>query len=214
MEITHLGHSSFKIRGKSVTVVTDPYDPQMLGIKFPKVEADVVTISHKHGDHNFPDGVAGAPLIISGPGEYEIKGAKIIGVSTYHDNVSGSQRGKNTVYRIFLDGVSLVHCGDLGHKFDDTQLELLDGANILLIPVGGFYTIDAAIASEVVSQVDPNIIIPMHYHKPTLSAENFGKLSGVDVFLKQMGKEGIVPQPKLTVSKDRLPAEPMVVVLE
>lgn len=214
MEITHLGHASFKIRGKNVNLVTDPFDPQMLGLKFPKIEVDVVTISHDHGDHNFISAVEGIPVIISGPGEYEVKGAKVIGVSTYHDGQQGKERGKNTVYRILIDGVSIVHCGDLGHKFDDSQLEIVSGANILMIPVGGFYTIDAAIASEVVSQIDPDIIIPMHYSTSAMNKEIASKLAGVDIFLKQMGKEGIVPQPKLAITKEKLPPEPMVVVLE
>ncbi len=214
MEITHLGHSSFKIKGKSAVVVTDPYNSQMVGIKFPKTEADVITISHNHQDHNSTEAVDGIPVVISGPGEYEVKGVKILGISVFHDNSNGSERGKNTVYRINIDGVSIVHCGDLGHKFNDSQLEMLNGANILLIPTGGFYTIDAQIACEVVSQIDPNIIIPMHYNSPNLNQENFGKLAGVDAFLKQMGKEGLVPQPKLVITKDKLPEEPMVVVLE
>lgn len=214
MEITHLGHASFKIRGKTTTIVTDPFDPAMLGIKFPKVEADVVTISHSHKDHNCPKEVGGTPIIISGPGEYEVKGVKIIGVPTFHDNSNGSQRGKNTVYRIYVDGISVVHCGDLGHKLDDSELEMLDGANILMIPVGGFYTIDAPVAAAVASQMDPNIIIPMHYNSPNLDQKTFSKLTDVGVFLKEMGKEGIVPQPKLTITKDKLPVEPMVVVLE
>lgn len=214
MEITHLGHASFKIRGKNVILVTDPFDPDFIGIKFPKTEADVVTISHDHGDHNFKSVIPGTPIIISGPGEYEVKGAKIIGVSTYHDSQNGRERGKNTVYRILIDGVSIVHCGDLGHKFDDSQLEIVSGANILMIPVGGFYTIDASLASEVVSQIDPDIIIPMHYSASGLNKEIASKLMGVDIFLKQMGKEGIAPQPKLVVTKDKLPPEPMVVVLE
>lgn len=214
MEITHLGHASFKIKGKNVTIVTDPFNPQMMGIKFPKVEADIVTISHNHEDHNFLGIVDGQPIIVNGPGEYEIKGVKIIGVAAYHDSSKGSQRGKNTVYRILVDGISIVHCGDLGHKLDDNQLEMLEGANILMIPVGGFYTIDASVASEVVSQINPTIIIPMHYNTPGLDQKIFSKMTGVETFLKEMGKESIVPQPKLVVTKDKLPAEPMVVILE
>lgn len=214
MEITHLGHSSFKIRSKSATVVTDPFSSQFLGIKFPKTEADVITISHSHSDHNFKEAVEGTPVIIAGSGEYEVKGIKIVGVSTFHDNSRGSQRGKNTVYRITVDNVAIVHCGDLGHKLDDRELEILEGANILMIPTGGFYTIDAPTACEVVSQLSPNIIIPMHYKTATLNKDIASKLSEVGVFLKEMGKEGITPQPKLVVTKDKLPVEPMVVVLE
>lgn len=214
MEITYFGHSSFKLRGKQAVVVTDPFNPDFIGLKFPKTEADAVTVSHEHEDHNFISLVEGTPIIISGPGEYEVKGVKITGVSAYHDGEKGAQRGKNTVYRIQMDGITLAHCGDLGHKFDDGQLEELAGANILMVPVGGFYTIDASVASEVVSQIDPDIIIPMHYFRPNLKSQIAEKLAGVDVFLKQMGKEGIVPLPKLSITKDKLPPEPMVVVLE
>lgn len=214
MEITHLGHAAFKIKGKNVTIVTDPFNPQMLGIKFPKVEADVVTISHGHEDHNFKSMLPGQPIIVNGPGEYEIKGVKIIGVAAYHDSSKGSERGKNTIYRILVDGVSIVHCGDLGHKLDDNQLEMLEGANILMIPVGGFYTIDGRQASEVVSQINPTIVIPMHYNTPNLDQKIFSKLTDAGPFLKEMGKEGIAPLPKLVVTKDKLPVEPMVVVLE
>lgn len=214
MEITHLGHSSFKIRGKQVTIVTDPYNSQMIGLKFPKVDADVVTISHEHGDHNFISAINGTPQVLAGPGEYEIRGAKIMGVASFHDSSGGSVRGKNTVYRINVDGVSIVHCGDLGHKFDDIQLETVSGANILMIPVGGFYTIDASVACEVVSQISPDIIIPMHYKVSELKSDIADKLTGVDVFLKQMGKEEIVAQPKLTITRDKLPSEPTVVVLQ
>lgn len=214
MEITYLGHASFKIKGKNVTIVTDPFNPSFVGIKFPKVEADVVTISHGHEDHNFKSVVEGHPIIVSGPGEYEIKGVKIVGVAAYHDISKGSERGKNTIYRILVDGVSIVHCGDLGHKLDDGQVEMLEGSNILMIPVGGFYTIDGAVASEVVSQINPTIIIPMHYNIPSLDQKNFSKLADIGPFLKEMGKESIVAQAKLVVTKDKLPVEPMVVVLE
>lgn len=214
MEIIHLGHSSFKIKGKSATVVTDPFESEMLGIKFPQTYADIITISHDHQDHNNIAGVDGTPVVLSGPGEYEVKGVKILGISVFHDNSSGSERGKNTIYRINFEGITIVHCGDLGHKFSDLQVEMMDGANILLVPTGGFYTINAQVACEVVSQINPNIIIPMHYNSPNLNQENFGKLDGVDAFLKQMGKEGLLPQPKLVITKDKLPEEPLIVVLE
>lgn len=214
MEITRLGHSSFKFQSRQGKVVTDPFSPEMTGLKFPKVEADIITISHLHPDHNQIQLVGGTPLVITGPGEYEAKGIKIIGVATFHDNNKGVDRGKNTVYRIEMDGVSLVHCGDLGHKFDDKQLEILDGVDVLLVPVGGIYTIDAKSASEVVSQIEPKIIIPMHYNSSELNQKNLSALAPLDNFLKEMGKEGIIPVPRLVVSKDKLPLEPTVVVLE
>lgn len=214
MDITYLGHSSFKLRGKSATLVTDPFNPEMLGLKFPVVAADIVTISHNHADHNYFTAVGGVPVIVSGPGEYEVKGVNIIGVSTYHDNSNGRERGKNTVYRINMDGISLVHCGDLGHKLSDKDKEIFSGCDVLMIPVGGFYTITVKDASEIVTQLEPGIVIPMHYKLPSTKQKIGENLAEVGVFLKEMGKEGIQSQPKLNITKDKLPPEMTVVVLE
>lgn len=214
MEINFLGHASFRIKGKTATAVTDPYDPQMLGIKYPKVAADIVTISHEHHDHNYSLGVEGAEIIITGPGEYEVKGVKILGVATFHDAEKGQKRGKNTAYRIEMDRISIVHLGDLGHKLTDAQVDVLGNVDIVLIPVGGFYTINAEEATAVVSQLEPKIVIPMHYNRKDIDQSKFGQLGRVEEFLKEMGKENIVPQPKLSVTKEKLPAEPTIVVLE
>lgn len=214
MEITHIGHSSFKLKGKAAVLITDPFDPDFVGLKFPKVEADVVTISHQHDDHSFSQGVDVSSIVIAGPGEYEVKGIKIIGVSSFHDNNKGLERGQNTIYRIEMDGISLVHLGDLGHKLDEKSLEILDGVDIAIIPVGGYYTITPQIAVEIISQLEPKIVIPMHYATSNLREDLVSKLSGVDMFLKEIGKEGIQPIPKLGITKDRLPAELTVVVLE
>lgn len=214
MEITHLGHASFKIRGRHVALITDPFNPEMTGLKFPKIAADIVTISHQHGDHNFLGRILDTPVIIAGPGEYEAKGVRIVGIATYHDAVKGSQRGKNTIYRIEMDGISLVHCGDLGHKLDDGQIDQLGDVDLLMIPVGGVYTISAKEATEVVHRLEPKIVIPMHYNTSGLSQSAFGELAEVSNFLKEMGKEGIKSQPKLVVSKEKLPAEITVIVLE
>ena len=214
MEITYLGHASFKLKAKSITVVTDPYGPLTLKSKFPEVVADVVTISHEHKDHSFATGVGGTPLIISGPGEYEIKGVRILGLKTYHDEKMGKERGKNTVYQIKIGGLSVVHCGDLGHKFSDSQIELLDEVDILIIPVGGKFTLAAKEAVEVIARLEPSIVIPMHYKTPSHSQEIFGELMDLATFLKEMGKEDIKPQAKLVISKDKLPVETTVVVLE
>lgn len=211
MEISYLGHSSFKLKCKDAILVTDPFDPEYIGLKFPKTTADIVTISHSHKDHSFMHNVDGNPLFIDGPGEYEVKGVKIMGVSTFHDKVHGAERGENTIYRIWMDGVSIVHCGDLGHKIEERLLELLDGVDVIMVPVGGMYTIDASTASEVASQLESKIIIPMHYNVPGLKVTG---LTDVSVFLKHLGKENIIPIPKLTISHDRLPTETQVVVLE
>lgn len=214
MDITYLGHSSFKLRGRNVTVVHDPYSED-IGLKFPKHTAsDIVTISHGHGDHNAVKNIEGTPFVINGPGEYEIAGVSIVGIPTYHDNEKGNKRGKNTIYRIEIDGISIVHLGDLGHVLSSEEIEELDGVDILLVPVGGTYTINAEEASAIVNEVEPAIVIPMHYNREGLNQKTFGTLTPVSVFLKEMGKEGITPQPKLSVTKDKLPEEMQVIVLQ
>jgi len=156
MIITWLGHSCFKIQDKltpeGVTIVTDPFD-KSVGLKVPRFEAQIVTISHDHSDHNNVSAIKGDPFVIKGAGEYEVKGVFIEGVEAYHDDQSGAQRGKNIIYRIDFDEMSVTHLGDLGHTLDSKQLEKLEGTDILLIPVGGNFTIGANKAVEVVSQI-------------------------------------------------------------
>jgi L-ascorbate metabolism protein UlaG (beta-lactamase superfamily) len=214
MEIYPLGHASFKIKGKAAVVVTDPYDSSMVGLKFPKVESvDIVTVSHQHQDHNATANISGSPFVISGPGEYEVKGVTVVGTQTFHDSSAGSERGRNTVYTITMDALRLCHLGDLGHKLSDEQLAKVGDVDILFIPTGGFYTISAKTAAEVVAQLAPLVVIPMHYKRNGLSAD-FSALEPVENFLKEMGAEGVQPQPKLVISKDKLPETTTVVVLE
>jgi len=209
MDILPFGHASFKLRGKQATVVTDPYEGDGVHIKFPKhVEADILTISHNHRDHNATELVGGSPFIVRGPGEYEIKGISIIGISSFHDTEEGKTRGLNTMYRIEIDGVKIAHLGDVGHVLSSVQVDLLDGIDVLMIPVGGMYTVDAEKASQIVSDIEPRIVIPMH------DARSNKELAPLDAFLKLLGKEGVLPVPKLTVSKDKLPPEMQVVILE
>jgi len=211
MEIQSLGHSSFRIKGKKVIIVTDPYRDE-IGLKMPKVSADIVTVSHQHHDHNNVAAVGRTarrePFIISGPGEYEILGVAIFGLASFHDAEKGAKRGKNTIYIFSLDGLRLVHLGDLGHKLDEGQLEEVNGTDILFVPVGGVYTIGPRLAAEVVGQIQPKIVIPMHYQVPGLSFQ----LAPVDDFLKEMGVE-VKPVEKLVISPDKLPEEREVVVL-
>lgn len=209
MEIHPLGHSSFRLRGKQATVVTDPYDAKDMLVKFPKhIDADVVTVSHDHGDHNAVGLVGGSPYIIKGPGEYEIKGISIIGVSSFHDEQEGKDRGRNTMYRIEIDNVKIAHLGDIGHVLSSAQLDAMDGVDVLLVPVGGMYTVDAEKAAQIISDMEPKIVIPMH------DARSNKDLAPLDAFLKKMNKAEVVPVPKLTVSRDKLPAVMEVVVLE
>lgn len=215
MEITALGLSSFKLRGKQATVVTDPFDSKAVGLKFPKnVEADVITVSHDHPDHNEISAVGGKPFVIAGPGEYEIKGVMVIGVATFHDENQGADRGKNTIYRIEIDGVKVGHLGDLGHVLSSAQVDSLNGVDVLFVPVGGVYSLDPVKAAQVISDLEPHIVIPMHYNVEGLDVKTYGALSPVSTFLKQMNKETVVPVSKLSVSKDKFAPEMQVVVLE
>jgi L-ascorbate metabolism protein UlaG (beta-lactamase superfamily) len=210
MEITYLGHASFRIKGKGVSLVTDPFSPEDTGLKFPKVEAQIVTISHQHQDHNQASLVGGQPQVFEGPGEYEASGVKILGIATSHDNLKGLKRGKNTVFQIKIDNLTLVHLGDLGHKLETKDIEALNGVDILFVPVGGVFTVDAKGAAEVVAQLEPRIVIPMHYQSAKLTFD----LEPVEKFLKEMGKEEIRAQEKLAITKDKLPEEMEVVLLE
>lgn len=210
MDINWYGQACFKIKGKNASVILDPFSPEFTGLKLPKeLEANVVLVTHGHEDHNNAGVVEGSPLVVTGPGEYEKAGVSITGVSVFHDEEQGTQRGKNTIYHLLIDGINIVHLGDLGHVLQEEQPSQIDVTDILMIPVGGVYTIDAEAAAKVVAQFEPKVVIPMHYKIPGLKFE----LEGVEEFLKEMGAENIVPQPKLSITKDKLPEETTVVLL-
>lgn len=214
MEITYLGHSSFRIKGKKVTLITDPFESKSVGLKFPKMDADIITVSHGHSDHNAVEQIGGKPFVVESPGEYEILGVSIIGISTFHDSVKGKERGNNTIYSLELEGIHLAHLGDLGHTLTDKEIEQLGTVDILFIPVGGTYTITAKQASEIIPEIEPSIVIPMHFGREELHKETFSELTDLSTFLKTVGAEQIVPQPKLVVTKDKLPDQQQIVVLE
>ena len=209
MEITWLGHSCFRIKSNPITIIADPYSPD-LGYSLGKPAAQIVTVSHQHSGHSYVQGVGGEPRLVTGPGEYEIGGVLIMGVATFHDNEKGGERGKNTVYVMHIGEVSVCHLGDLGHVLTAEQVEELDNVDILLLPVGGVSTIDTSMAVEVVRQIDPKVVIPMHYKTEALNR----KLEPVDSFLKEIGAEQVVAQPKLSLTKSSLPITMQVVLLE
>src|SRR3989344_731525 len=213
MDITWLGHSSFRIKGKSVTVVTDPYSSSKLGFKFQKIEANIVTVSHDHDDHNQAGQVDGDPKVVKNPGEYEVKGVSIFGIPTYHDNKQGEERGQNTVFVIKIDSIIICHLGDLGHKLTEDQVGQIGNIDILMVPVGGNYTIDAEAAALVVASLEPKVVIPMHYNIPGMAPQLAEKLAPVEDFVKEMGIEP-VKDTKYSVMSDKLPTEVQVVVLE
>lgn len=208
MEIIYLGHSSFKLIGKSISVVTDPFESSRVGLNFQRVEADVVTISHDHSDHNAKGAVRGNPSCFDTPGEYEIKGAEIIGIDSFHDESQGTERGHNTIFVYEIDGIHICHLGDLGTGLLSEQLEKINGVDILLTPVGGVYTIDAKKATKVISDIEPKIVIPMHF-----KAGKMTELDSLDKFVSEIGK---TPKnlDRLKVQKKELPEEMEVVVLK
>jgi L-ascorbate metabolism protein UlaG (beta-lactamase superfamily) len=209
MDINWLGHSCFRIKGSHATVITDPYSPE-IGYSLGKVSANIVTLSHQHPGHCYAKGIGGSPKIVERPGEYEIGGVLIIGIGTFHDKEKGGSRGKNTAYLLEIDEVTVCHLGDLGHMLTDEQVEEIDDVDILLLPVGGVSTINAATAAAVVRQIEPKIVIPMHYQTPALKFE----LEPVDKFLKEIGAKQVEPLPKLSVSKSSLPASTQVILLD
>lgn len=216
VDIWFYGQACFKVKGKSATLVFDPYTPDFVGLSAPKLEADIVCISHDHQDHNNASAVRGTeegktPFVISGPGEYEKLGVNVVGVAAYHDDKEGAERGKNTIYMVTVDEVNIVHLGDIGQKkLTQEQVEALTLCDVLLIPTGGVYTIEARDAPDIISALEPKIIVPMHYKVEGLKFD----LAPISAFLSTMGKENSQVQSKLSVSREKLPEEPEVVVLE
>lgn len=183
VEIVALGHSAFKLIGKEISVICDPFADDFVGMKLPKLEANVVTISHEHPDHNNRAGVKGDFICFDSPGEYEIRGAEIIGIQSYHDENKGADRGLNTIFVFSIDDLQLCHLGDLGTELSSEQIERIDGVDVLFVPVGGKDTIDAKKAARVVADIGPKVVIPMHYGNAKLG------LDGVEHFLSEIGKE-------------------------
>ncbi len=216
MQIEWFGQACLKIQTKpgsngDVTVVFDPYDPK-IGLKMPKVTADILAITHNHDDHNYKEGVSGDYFLINGPGEYEVKQTFIYGVPGFHDDKNGAERGSVTMYLLESENLLLAHLGDLGQsELTASQLEQLEGVDILVIPVGGVYTIDAKKAVNIINQIEPRIVIPIHYQLPGLKLKE--KLDGVEKFLKEIGAKNTETTDKFKISKKDLPTEETKVVV-
>jgi len=210
MDITWFGQSAFRIKGKSAAIITDPFSADYTGLKRIKSSADIVTISHQHEDHNNSEVVEGSPFIVPGSGEYEVKGVRIQGIQTFHDSKLGKERGINTMYVIEVDGIFVLHCGDLGHELTAEQSDELPDIDIMLVPVGGVYTIDPEMAVKIIAQVEPKVVIPMHYKIPGLKFD----LGSLEEFIQVYGKKTVEPINKYTITKDKLPEDEELVVLE
>ncbi len=209
MVITWYGQACFKIQSGDLVIAVDPFDKE-IGFTPPRFRADVVMVTHAHHDHNNATALAGEPFAISGPGEYEVKGVNITGIETYHDMARGRERGLNTIYVIEVEGVRILHMGDFGEeKMRDGTLEAVGDVDILMIPVGGVYTIEGDAAARISRQVEPALVIPMHYKIPGLKVP----LQGPEQFLKEMGVKDPEREEKLTIKKKDIPEDGKITVV-
>lgn len=207
MQITWLGHACFLIETLSKTIITDPFSEEV-GYTIYNKEVDFATISHDHYDHNAVHTLKGKPKIINNLQEYHIDGISFKGISSYHDKEKGAQRGFNIIHKISAEGINVAHLGDLGHLLDKEHVEALGKVNILLVPVGGIFTIDAQEALRIVDQLQPSITIPMHYKTPHLSFQ----LAPVEDFISHC--EIVTKKPYLKVDKADLELDKKVILLD
>ncbi len=221
MNITWYGQACFRLSakggsasgGETTTVLIDPFSKK-IGLREPRVNDAIILVTHEHEDHNNVEDLpaqadAGKAFVIRGPGEYEKSGVQVVGISSFHDNVQGAERGLNTIYVIKLEDITLCHLGDLGqHELTGEQIEVIGNVDILLVPVGGVYTIDGKQAVGIVKQIEPKIIIPMHYKVSGLTVD----LEPATAFLKEIG---IKPEEVETfrINAKSLPQEEMKLVM-
>lgn len=207
MMIRWLGHACFYCEGEGVRLLTDPFDPQV-GYPLPDVEADLVTVSHDHYDHNAVSVLRGHPEVLRSPGVHRFRGLKVEGFPVFHDEAGGALRGRNTIFVWEMDGLRLCHLGDLGHLLDEATVKGIGRVDVLMVPVGGVYTIDAAGALKVVEQLQPRLILPMHYRTPHLSFE----LAPLEDFTRHF--ERVRREKTWEGTAESLPGEQEVVVLD
>ncbi|MGI8824521.1 MAG: MBL fold metallo-hydrolase [Chloroflexota bacterium] len=207
MEITYLGHSAFRLRGKDVSIVSDPFPPS-LGLAMGKPSANIVTVSHDSANHSYVKGVGGEPRVIDGPGEYEVSNVLIAGVATSMEPMTGPT---NTAYVLRFDDLAICHLGDAHDKLTNQQIEQIGDIHVLLIPVGGGKSLSPVQASDVVAQLEPQLIVPMHFR---LAGAEMDGLEPVDHFTREMGVKEFVPEAKLMVTKSSIGHETRVIVLE
>ncbi|HHY81358.1 MAG TPA: MBL fold metallo-hydrolase [Clostridiales bacterium] len=198
MKLKWFGHACFLITSsEGVRILTDPFDPSV-GYKVPEVEADIVTTSHDHHDHNYLKAVKGDFVHFSSPGSFNEKGINIKGISTYHDNEQGKKRGKNVVFVYEVDGLKVCHLGDLGHILSDEQINEIGPVDVLLLPVGGTYTIDYKQAAVLVNLMEPKLVIPMHFKTPAMKFP----IDNVDKFLANMSSVQSLGSQELVLDSD------------
>lgn len=197
MVISWYGQACFKIQSGDLVLAIDPYSKD-IGLTPPRFKTDILLVTHQHPDHNNVASIPEGAFVVEGPGEYEVKGVTVTGIPTFHDDAGGKERGMNTAFAIDMEGIRLLHLGDYGEtKPRPETIEAFGEIDILFVPVGGVYTIDAAEAAEVVNTIEPKIVIPMHYAIPDLKV----KLDPVATFLKEMGVKNGTAEDRLTIKK-------------
>ena len=213
MQIIWKGQSCFQITAQveknlNINLVLDPFSEE-IGLGTPKLEADILLITHSHSDHNNKKAVTSSKentgfFVIDGPGEYDLNGVFVQGISSWHDEKEGKERGNNTIFTMDVEDLRICHLGDIWQKeLTEKQVEEIGEVDILMIPVGGTYTVDAKGAAKIISQIEPKIVIPMHFQIPKLKV----KIDGVDDFLKVMGVKAEESQAKISIKKKDLPEE-------
>jgi len=206
--IKRLGHASFLLESAGIKLLTDPFNAE-IGYQLYKDNVDIVTVSHEHWDHNAVDTISGNPRVIRETGLSTIDGINILGISSFHDKKQGQERGNNIIFKISSENLDILHLGDLGHVLTDRQLLEVGNVDILLVPVGGRYTVDADAAYEIVEQLQPQIIIPMHFLTPDVSIK---ELAPVEAFTAKFPR--VIKKPFLEISKEALTSEARLIVLD
>lgn len=215
MKIAWYGQSCFKLivkanNGDKIIIFTDPFD-KSIGLTPPRGNANLITVSHDHYDHNNVKALSGDPFIVEGPGEYDVKGVFIKGVYSFHDGSKGSERGANTIYVIKTEELNICHLGDLGQaSLSSEQLDQIGDIDILMIPVGGVYTINGNEAVQIINQIEPKIVIPMHYKIPMLKE----KINSVNRFLEEIGTQKETTEELSIQRKDIVEEEMRVIVMK
>jgi len=208
VQIKWLGHACFLLTDQDgIKVLTDPFN-EGVGYPLPEVEADIVTVSHDHFDHNAVSILPGKPEVVRGPDGHKIGNLTFKGIVTFHDDAGGRERGENTVFVIEMDGLKVCHLGDLGHHLERKQVEEIGSPDLLMVPVGGTFTIDAKGAKQIVEDLKPRLVIPMHYRTEVVKLP----IKPVEEFTALF--QNVIKTKVLEVSPDTLPADIRVVVLE
>lgn len=209
MIITWYGHSCFRLESKDISLLIDPFS-QEIGLRPPKIKDNIVLVTHQHYDHNNIEGMPEESFLIKGPGEYEVKGVFIRGIQSFHDKAQGQERGLNTIYIIKMEDMVLAHLGDFGEgRLSEEQVEKIGDIDILMIPVGGVYTINYKEAAETINQIEPKIVVPMHYNIQGLKVD----IDGPEKFLKEISLTPEKAEKSWKIQKKNLPAEEMKLVM-